>query len=164
MIKLRLKKLNKKGFTFVECICAIALFAIIGTMAFSMFSNSARYMTKSKQEDAQQTEALESYKTDNFSTVLFCKDNLVKETINGVAVDGTSTSQDIYYLKLVYTTTFGDTEIWVSVKPITPEKTGTVGAFSFKQYTTSDGRYVLICQDDVVTENKTIDPLDVSYT
>ena len=75
----RLKKLNKKGFTFVECICAIALFAIIGTMAFSMFSNSSRYMSKAKQEDAKQTEAQEAYKKDDFSTILFCKQNVVTD-------------------------------------------------------------------------------------
>lgn len=162
MKKFKLKKLNKKGFTFVECICAIALFAIIGTMAFSMFSNSTRYMSKAKQEDAKQTEAQEVYKKDDFSTTLFCKDNLITEKIKGVTTDGAPSEKEIFYVKLVYPTSYGDTEIWISVKPT--NKSGTVGAYSFKQFVTSDSRIILICQDDAVHENKTIIPDNVRYT
>ena len=45
-------KLNKKGFTFAECIVAIALFAIVGTLAFTMFNTATRYMSKAKKEEA----------------------------------------------------------------------------------------------------------------
>ena len=52
-------KLNKKGFTFAECIVAIALFAIVGTLAFTMFNTSVKYMQKAKREDAKLAEAQE---------------------------------------------------------------------------------------------------------
>ena len=52
-------KLNKKGFTFAECIVAIALFAIVGTLAFTMFNTATRYMSKAKKEEAKLAEAQE---------------------------------------------------------------------------------------------------------
>ncbi|MEG2456623.1 MAG: prepilin-type N-terminal cleavage/methylation domain-containing protein, partial [Clostridia bacterium] len=82
MKKFRLfKKLNKKGFTFVECVCAIALFAIIGTMAFSMFTNSTRYMSDAKREEIKQTEAQKMLHEDNFKRIILCPKNLVTTTI-----------------------------------------------------------------------------------
>ena len=52
-------KLNKKGFTFAECIVAIALFAIVGTLAFTMFNTATRYMSKAKKEEAKRAQAQE---------------------------------------------------------------------------------------------------------
>lgn len=52
-------KLNKKGFTFAECIVAIALFAIVGTLAFTMFNTATRYMSKAKKEEAKRSQAQE---------------------------------------------------------------------------------------------------------
>ena len=59
-------KLNKKGFTFAECIAAIALFAVIGTLAFSMFNTSTRYMSKAKKEEAKRAQAQEQALVDTF--------------------------------------------------------------------------------------------------
>ena len=59
-------KLNKKGFTFAECVVAIALFAIVGTLAFTMFNTSAKYMQKAKREEAKLAESQEMAYKENF--------------------------------------------------------------------------------------------------
>lgn len=111
-------KLNKKGFTFAECIVAIALFAIIGTLAFTMFNTSTRYMSKAKKEEAKRAQAQEMALIDTFMTedgsgyIIYPKS--VLEVTYMVVGNKTVPS---YTAHLAYTTKYGDVSIAFSLEP-----------------------------------------------
>ena len=146
-------KLNKKGFTFAECVVAIALFAIVGTLAFTMFNTSARYMSKAKKEEAKLAEAQEMAYKENFKdaygrTIIYGKNVLVTEYF----VIGNNTVQS-YYAKFSYTTSYGSVEYSFPVSLI-EESDIFDGGYQYRRYqVTSDvGTKRIIC---IYTERET---------
>lgn len=136
------KKLNKKGFTFVECVCAIALFAIIGTMAFSMFTNSTRYVNSAKAEDEKQTAAQQMFKEDNFAKLYLNNDDIVRRSFKNPGTEP-AVMPELCYAKLLYNTNYGDVEILVPVTPTGDTDTRSDGK-EFEYYKTTDGRRIKV--------------------
>ena len=129
-------KLNKKGFTFAECIVAIALFAIVGTLAFTMFNTATRYMSKAKKEEAKRSQAQEQALLNTFK---YKEDDEVKGYIiypsRVLQVSYISTSKGNvpqYSVVLNYDTDYGSVPFAVAV-----EKNGTPQS----QYTYNITRY-----------------------
>lgn len=147
-------KLNKKGFTFAECVVAIALFAIVGTLAFTMFNTSARYMSKAKKEEAKLAEAQEMAYKENFKdaygrTIIYGKNVLVTEYF----VIGNNNTVQSYYAKFSYTTSYGSVEHSFPVSLI-EESDIFDGGYQYRRYqVTSDvGTKRIIC---IYTERET---------
>lgn len=163
---------NKKGFTFVECIVAVALFAIIGTLAFSMFNNSARYMSKAKKEEEKQSQATmaaqsDTYKNSDGLYIIFSAKTLVIEysVINNMTIAN-------YYASIIYSTDYGDVTIMTAIAPAADangEQPGHLIATSYTRYKVlSDGysgskilvgRYIYIFDNSLQTENSVLDKL-----
>lgn len=133
-------KLNKKGFTFAECIVAIALFAIVGTLAFTMFNTATRYMSKAKKEEAKRSQAQEQALLNTFKYtegdkvigyIIYPKRVLqvsyIKATLNNVEQNVAQ-----YSVVLNYDTDYGAVPFAVAV-----EKNGTPKT----QYTYNITRY-----------------------
>lgn len=111
-------KLNKKGFTFAECIVAIALFAIVGTLAFTMFNTSTRYMSKAKKEEAKRAQAQEMALVDSFKSDGKYKIYPVSILeITKIAV-GENKTVPAYTAHLTYTTQYGDVSVAFSLQPV----------------------------------------------
>lgn len=122
--RFRLRK-NKKGFTFVECVVAIALFAIIGTLAFSMFNNSARYMSKAKKEEQKLAQAQTSAQTETFKDTsgryfIYAKNQLREEEI---ITKPHMDSIKSYYIVMSYGTDYGKVDVSIAIK-LAPDKNG----------------------------------------
>ncbi len=110
-------KLNKKGFTFAECIVAIALFAIVGTLAFTMFNTSTRYMSKAKKEEAKRAQAQEmalvaSFMHDADNYIIYPRS--VLEVTYMVVGNKTVPS---YTARLTFKTDYGDMPFAFSLEP-----------------------------------------------
>ena len=124
-------KLNKKGFTFAECIVAIALFAIVGTLAFTMFNTATRYMSKAKKEEAKRSQAQEQALLNTF----MYNDKYIVYPHSILQVSYISTSKGNvpqYSVVLNYDTDYGSVPFAVAV-----EKNGTPQT----QYTYNITRY-----------------------
>lgn len=129
---------NRRGFTFVECIVAVALFAVIGTLGISLFSNSTRYMSEAKREQARLSEASFKAQTDDFKfPVKSCVNAARAASANGTAGcpiifpksvlrierDNTGTggaaSDHVYlYAELAYETEYGDMKVTIPVREV----------------------------------------------
>lgn len=118
----RIKKLNNKGFTLVECIVAVALFAIIGTLAFSMFNNSARYMNKAKKEEEKQSIAMEMSQAEKFTytynenvyPIIYSAEKLkIEYTV--LDADKKVTIPN-YNIEMTYATGYGDVTLLIAIK------------------------------------------------
>lgn len=127
---------NKKGFTFVECIVAIALFAIIGTLGFSMFSNSTRYMSKAKKEEQKlvQSQTMvqkETFKNADGNYILYGASSLKVEKMlkKEIAEGSIPTDKDYvysYYIIMNYVTDYGNVDVAIPIKTAT-SKNGQTG-------------------------------------
>ena len=124
-------KLNKKGFTFAECIVAIALFAIVGTLAFTMFNTATRYMSKAKKEEAKRAQAQEQALLNTF--MYNDKYIVYPHSILQVSYISTSKGKVAQYAAVLnYDTDYGSVPFAVAV-----EKNGTPQT----QYTYNITRY-----------------------
>lgn len=148
-------KLNKKGFTFAECIVAIALFAIVGTLAFTMFNTATRYMSKAKKEEAKRSQAQEQALLNTFmyndKYIVYPHSILqvsyIKATQNNVEQNVAQ-----YAAVLNYDTDYGAVPFAISIEP-TKEQATTYLIYPFTRYqVTSDKgtkRWIFIFNDDV---------------
>lgn len=135
-------KLNKKGFTFAECIVAIALFAIVGTLAFTMFNTATRYMSKAKKEEAKRSQAQEQALLNTFK---YKEGDEVKGYIiypsRVLQVSYISTSKGKvaqYAAVLNYDTDYGPVPFAISIEPTKVQAT-TYPIYPFTRYqVTSD--------------------------
>lgn len=151
-------KLNKKGFTFAECIVAIALFAIVGTLAFTMFNTATRYMSKAKKEEAKRAQAqeqalLNTFKYNNQYIVYphsILQVSYIRTTQNNV-------EQNVpqYAAVLNYDTDYGSVPFAISIEPTKEQTTDTLWNYTFTRYqVTSDKgtkRWIFIFNDDTVS-------------
>lgn len=148
-------KLNKKGFTFAECIVAIALFAIVGTLAFTMFNTATRYMSKAKKEEAKRSQAQEQALLNTFmyndKYIVYPHSILqvsyIKATQNNVEQNVAQ-----YAAVLNYDTDYGSVPFAISIEPTKVQAT-TYPIYPFTRYqVTSDKgtkRWIFIFNDDV---------------
>ncbi len=148
-------KLNKKGFTFAECIVAIALFAIVGTLAFTMFNTSARYMSKAKKEEAKLAESQEMAYKENFKnaegkTIIYGKNVLHIEYV----VTGNNQTAPSYFAQFSYTTSYGEVLHSFPISLIEEDVRYGDGGYPYRRYqVTSDvGTKRIIC---IYTERET---------
>lgn len=151
MAKNFFKKLNnKKGFTFVECVVAIALFAIVGTLAYSMFDKSVRYMNKANNVETKKTEIEELALSDTFLTadgeleVIYPEDFVVIMIIN---------EKNYYGVNRYYKLSNGEVEmVTISVSLVKLSTKGievdTNKAYSDYLYKTSDNRNLIVRKYD----------------
>lgn len=147
-------KLNKKGFTFAECIVAIALFAIVGTLAFTMFNTATRYMSKAKKEEAKRSQAQEQALLNTF----MYNDKYIVYPHSILQVSYISTSKGKvpqYAAVLDYDTDYGSVPFAISIEPTKVQTTNTLWNYAFTRYqVTSDKgtkRWIFIFNDDTVT-------------
>lgn len=147
-------KLNKKGFTFAECIVAIALFAIVGTLAFTMFNTATRYMSKAKKEEAKRSQAQEQALLNTF----MYKDQYIVYPHSILQVSYISTSKGKvaqYAAVLNYDTDYGPVPFAISIEPTKVQTTITPWNYTFTRYqVTSDKgtkRWIFIFNDDTVS-------------
>lgn len=148
-------KLNKKGFTFAECIVAIALFAIVGTLAFTMFNTATRYMSKAKKEEAKRAQAQEQALLNTF----MYKDKYIVYPHSILQVSYIKTTQNNveqnvaqYAAVLNYDTDYGSVPFAISIERTKVQAT-TYPIYPFTRYqVTSDKgtkRWIFIFNDDV---------------
>ena len=152
-------KLNKKGFTFAECIVAIALFAIVGTLAFTMFNTATRYMSKAKKEEAKRAQAQEQALLNTFkytegdevkgyiiypSRVL--QVSYIKATLNNVEQNVAQ-----YSVVLNYDTDYGSVPFAVAVEKVGVPKGLNIHSITKYQVTSDKGkkRILFIYDDDI---------------
>lgn len=148
-------KLNKKGFTFAECIVAIALFAIVGTLAFTMFNTATRYMSKAKKEEAKRSQAQEQALLNTF----MYKDKYIVYPhsilqVSYIKATQNNVEQNVaqYAAVLNYDTDYGSVPFAISIEPTKVQAT-TYPIYPFTRYqVTSDKgtkRWIFIFNDDV---------------
>lgn len=150
-------KLNKKGFTFAECIVAIALFAIVGTLAFTMFNTATRYMSKAKKEEAKRSQAQEQALLNTF--MYNDKYIVYPHSILQVSYINTSKGNVPQYAAVLnYDTDYGSVPFAISIEPTKVQTTNTLLGYAFTRFTryqvTSDKgtkRWIFIFNDDTVT-------------
>lgn len=145
-------KLNKKGFTFAECIVAIALFAIVGTLAFTMFNTATRYMSKAKKEEAKRSQAQEQALLNTF--MYNDKYIVYPHSILQVSYISTSKGKVAQYAAVLnYDTDYGSVPFAISIEPTKVQTTITPWNYAFTRYqVTSDKgtkRWIFIFNDDV---------------
>ena len=145
-------KLNKKGFTFAECIVAIALFAIVGTLAFTMFNTATRYMSKAKKEEAKRSQAQEQALLNTFKY----NDRYIVYPHSILQVSYINTSKGNvpqYAAVLNYDTDYGSVPFAISIEKTKVQTTNTLLGYAFTRYqVTSDKgtkRWIFIFNDDV---------------
>lgn len=150
-------KLNKKGFTFAECIVAIALFAIVGTLAFTMFNTATRYMSKAKKEEAKRAQAQEQALLNTF----MYKDKYIVYPhsilqVSYIKATQNNVEQNVaqYAAVLNYDTDYGSVPFAISIEPTKVQAT-TYPIYPFTRYqVTSDKgtkRWIFIFNDDTVS-------------
>ena len=146
-------KLNKKGFTFAECIVAIALFAIVGTLAFTMFNTATRYMSKAKKEEAKRAQAQEQALLNTF----MYNDQYIVYPHSILQVSYISTSKGNvaqYAAVLNYDTDYGSVPFAISIEPTKVQATiYPLHPFTRYQVTSDKGtkRWIFIFNDDTVS-------------
>ena len=148
-------KLNKKGFTFAECIVAIALFAIVGTLAFTMFNTATRYMSKAKKEEAKRSQAQEQALLNTFK---YKEGDEVKGYIiypsRVLQVSYISTSKGNvpqYSVVLNYDTDYGSVPFAVAVEKSGTPKVPHIPSITKYQVTSDKGtkRILFVYDDDI---------------
>lgn len=151
-------KLNKKGFTFAECIVAIALFAIVGTLAFTMFNTATRYMSKAKKEEAKRSQAQEQalLKTFMYNDKYIVYPHSILQ-VSYIKVTQNNVEQNVaqYAAVLNYDTDYGSVPFAISIEPTKVQTTITPWNYAFTRYqVTSDKgtkRWIFIFNDDTVS-------------
>ena len=143
-------KLNKKGFTFAECIVAIALFAIVGTLAFTMFNTATRYMSKAKKEEAKRSQAQEQALLNTF----MYNDQYIVYPHSILQVSYISTSKGNvpqYSVVLNYDTDYGAVPFAVAVEKVGAPKVPYIHSITKYQVTSDKGtkRILFVYDDDI---------------
>lgn len=148
-------KLNKKGFTFAECIVAIALFAIVGTLAFTMFNTATRYMSKAKKEEAKRSQAQEQALLNTFmynDKYIVYPHSILQVSYIRTTKDNEEQNVAQYAAVLNYDTDYGAVPFAISIEPTKVQAT-TYPIYPFTRYqVTSDKgtkRWIFIFNDDV---------------
>lgn len=148
-------KLNKKGFTFAECIVAIALFAIVGTLAFTMFNTATRYMSKAKKEEAKRAQAQEQALLNTFKyndKYIVYPHSILQVSYIRTTKDNVEQNVPQYAAVLNYDTDYGAVPFAISIEPTKVQAT-TYPIYPFTRYqVTSDKgtkRWIFIFNDDV---------------
>ena len=148
-------KLNKKGFTFAECIVAIALFAIVGTLAFTMFNTATRYMSKAKKEEAKRAQAQEQALLNTFmynDKYIVYPHSILQVSYIRTTQDNEEQNVPQYAAVLNYDTDYGAVPFAISIEPTKVQAT-TYPIYPFTRYqVTSDKgtkRWIFIFNDDV---------------
>lgn len=151
-------KLNKKGFTFAECIVAIALFAIVGTLAFTMFNTATRYMSKAKKEEAKRSQAQEQALLNTFmynDKYIVYPHSILQVSYIKVTQNNVEQNVPQYAAVLNYDTDYGSVPFAISIEPTKVQATNTPWNYAFTRYqVTSDKgtkRWIFIFNDDTVT-------------
>lgn len=150
-------KLNKKGFTFAECIVAIALFAIVGTLAFTMFNTATRYMSKAKKEEAKRSQAQEQALLNTF--MYNGKYIVYPHSVLQVSYVNTNDGRVAQYAAVLnYETDYGTVPFSISIEP-TSKQAASYPMYPFTRYqVTSDKgtkRVLFIFNDDTVNYDLT---------
>lgn len=148
-------KLNKKGFTFAECIVAIALFAIVGTLAFTMFNTATRYMSKAKKEEAKRSQAQEQALLNTFmynDKYIVYPHSILQVSYIRTTQGNVEQNVPQYAAVLNYDTDYGSVPFAISIEPTKVQAT-TYPIYPFTRYqVTSDKgtkRWIFIFNDDV---------------
>lgn len=151
-------KLNKKGFTFAECIVAIALFAIVGTLAFTMFNTATRYMSKAKKEEAKRSQAQEQALLNTFmynDKYIVYPHSILQVSYIKVTQNNVEQNVPQYAAVLNYDTDYGSVPFAISIEPTKVQTTITLYNYAFTRYqVTSDKgtkRWIFIFNDDTVS-------------
>lgn len=151
-------KLNKKGFTFAECIVAIALFAIVGTLAFTMFNTATRYMSKAKKEEAKRSQAQEQALLNTFmynDKYIVYPHSILQVSYIKVTQNNVEQNVAQYAAVLNYDTDYGAVPFAISIEPTKVQATITPWNYAFTRYqVTSDKgtkRWIFIFNDDTVS-------------
>ena len=151
-------KLNKKGFTFAECIVAIALFAIVGTLAFTMFNTATRYMSKAKKEEAKRAQAQEQALLNTFKyndRYIVYPHSILQVSYIKVTQNNVEQNVPQYAAVLNYDTDYGSVPFAISIEKTKVQTTNTLLGYAFTRYqVTSDKgtkRWIFIFNDDTVT-------------
>lgn len=151
-------KLNKKGFTFAECIVAIALFAIVGTLAFTMFNTATRYMSKAKKEEAKRAQAQEQALLNTFKyndRYIVYPHSILQVSYIKVTQNNVEQNVPQYAAVLNYDTDYGSVPFAISIERTKVQTTNTLLGYAFTRYqVTSDKgtkRWIFIFNDDTVT-------------
>ena len=151
-------KLNKKGFTFAECIVAIALFAIVGTLAFTMFNTATRYMSKAKKEEAKRSQAQEQALLNTFmynDKYIVYPHSILQVSYIKVTQNNVEQNVAQYAAVLNYDTDYGAVPFAISIEPTKVQTTITLYNYAFTRYqVTSDKgtkRWIFIFNDDTVS-------------
>lgn len=155
---LKCLKLNKKGFTFAECIVAIALFAIVGTLAFTMFNTATRYMSKAKKEEAKRSQAQEQALLNTFmynDKYIVYPHSILQVSYIKVTQNNVEQNVAQYAAVLNYDTDYGSVPFAISIEPTKVQTTITPWNYAFTRYqVTSDKgtkRWIFIFNDDTVS-------------
>lgn len=151
-------KLNKKGFTFAECIVAIALFAIVGTLAFTMFNTATRYMSKAKKEEAKRSQAQEQALLNTFKyndKYIVYPHSILQVSYIRTTKDNEEQNVPQFAAVLNYDTDYGSVPFAISIEPTKVQTTDTLLGYAFTRYqVTSDKgtkRWIFIFNDDTVS-------------
>lgn len=151
-------KLNKKGFTFAECIVAIALFAIVGTLAFTMFNTATRYMSKAKKEEAKRSQAQEQALLNTFmynDKYIVYPHSILQVSYIKVTQNNVEQNVAQYAAVLNYDTDYGSVPFAISIEPTKVQTTITPWNYAFTRYqVTSDKgtkRWIFIFNEDTVS-------------
>ncbi|MDD7231235.1 MAG: prepilin-type N-terminal cleavage/methylation domain-containing protein [Clostridiales bacterium] len=150
-------KLNKKGFTFAECIVAIALFAIVGTLAFTMFNTATRYMSKAKKEEAKRSQAQEQALLNTFmynDQYIVYPHSILQVSYIRTTQNNVEQNVPQFAAVLNYDTDYGSVPFAISIEPTKVQAT-TYPIYPFTRYqVTSDKgtkRWIFIFNDDTVS-------------
>lgn len=148
-------KLNKKGFTFAECIVAIALFAIVGTLAFTMFNTATRYMSKAKKEEAKRAQAQEQALLNTFmynDQYIVYPHSILQVSYIRTTQNNVEQNVPQFAAVLNYDTDYGSVPFAISIEPTKVQAT-TYPIYPFTRYqVTSDKgtkRWIFIFNDDI---------------
>lgn len=151
-------KLNKKGFTFAECIVAIALFAIVGTLAFTMFNTATRYMSKAKKEEAKRSQAQEQALLNTFmynDKYIVYPHSILQVSYIKVTQNNVEQNVAQYAAVLNYDTDYGSVPFAISIEPTKVQTMVYPLGYAFTRYqVTSDKgtkRWIFIFNDDTVS-------------
>ena len=147
-------KLNKKGFTFAECIVAIALFAIVGTLAFTMFNTATRYMSKAKKEEAKRSQAQEQALLNTFmynDKYIVYPHSILQVSYIRTTQNNVEQNVPQYAAVLNYDTDYGSVPFAVAVEKVGAPKVPYIHSITKYQVTSDKGtkRWIFIFNDDV---------------
>ena len=146
-------KLNKKGFTFAECIVAIALFAIVGTLAFTMFNTATRYMSKAKKEEAKRSQAQEQALLNTFkynNQYIVYPHSILQVSYIRTTKDNVEQNVAQYAAVLNYDTDYGAVPFAVAVEKVGAPKVPYIHSITKYQVTSDKGtKRILFVYDDI---------------